>query len=157
MDKIVTNLWILFSLYMLVFAAMMTDLWSGVRKAKQLGLARTSFGLRRTVDKIARYYNMLIALSIVDCMQGTAVWYLDTYYECSIPLFPFVTLLGAIGLVFIEIKSIYENANKKSREKINDTLALTHAVLADKGNVNDIINDFLEYLKGKKEVKDESK
>jgi hypothetical protein len=157
MDKIVTNLWILFSLYMLVFAAMMTDLWSGVRKAKQLGLARTSFGLRRTVDKIARYYNMLIALTIVDLMQGTAVLYLDTYYECSIPLFPFVTLLGAIGLVFIEIKSIYENANKKSREKINDTLALTHAVLADKGNVNDIINDFLEYLKGKKEVKDESK
>jgi hypothetical protein len=157
MEKIITNLWILFSLYMLVFAAMMADLWSGVRKAKHLGLARTSFGLRRTVDKIARYYNMLIALSIVDLMQGTAVWYLDTYYDCNIPLFPFVTLLGAIGLVFIEIKSIYENANKNSQAKINDTLALTHSVLADKGNINEIIKDFLEYLKGKKEVKNESK
>lgn len=34
-DKLIVVLWILFSEYILVFLAMMADLWSGVRNAKK--------------------------------------------------------------------------------------------------------------------------
>ena len=57
--------WMLFGIYMLVLLLIGADLWSGYRKAK----ARTSYMLRKTVDKIARYYNALLALTFVDCMQ----------------------------------------------------------------------------------------
>lgn len=61
--------WMLFGIYMLVLLLIGADLWSGYRKAKQRGEARTSYMLRKTVDKIARYYNALLALTFVDCMQ----------------------------------------------------------------------------------------
>ena len=57
--------WIVFGLYMLVFMVVGADLWSGVRKAKRRGEVRSSYGFKRTVDKLARYYNLLIALSLI--------------------------------------------------------------------------------------------
>ena len=82
------------------------DFWSGIRKAKKNNIVRSSYGFRRTVEKIKEYYNAMTALTIIDAMQVSVIWYLETYYQYSIPMFPFVTLLGAIGLSFIEIKSI---------------------------------------------------
>ena len=70
MEKIIVTLWITFGLYFLVIIAIIADLWSGVRKAKINGVARSSYGYRRTVDKIARYYNVLMALTVVDAMQN---------------------------------------------------------------------------------------
>lgn len=68
MEKIVVTLWITFGIYLMVLLAIMADLWSGVRKAKKNGIARSSYGFKRTVDKIARYYNVLLALTVVDAM-----------------------------------------------------------------------------------------
>ena len=100
--------WIVFGLYMLVFMVVGADLWSGVRKAKRRGEVRSSYGFKRTVDKLARYYNLLIALTVVDCMQMGGVWYLDGYYGYHIPIFPVITLIGAIGLGCIEVRSDYQ-------------------------------------------------
>ena len=69
MEKIVVTLWITFGIYLMVLLAIMADLWSGVRKAKKNGIARSSYGFKRTVDKIARYYNVMLALTLVDVMQ----------------------------------------------------------------------------------------
>ena len=44
--------WIVFGLYMLVFMVVGADLWSGVRKAKRRGEVRSSYGFKRTVDKM---------------------------------------------------------------------------------------------------------
>lgn len=43
-------------LYITVILVVMLDLWSGLRKAKQLGQYRSSYGLRKTVDKLASYF-----------------------------------------------------------------------------------------------------
>jgi hypothetical protein len=144
MEKIITNLWILFGLYILVLFAILADLWSGVRKARLNGIVRSSYGFKRTVDKIARYYNMLLVLTVVDAMQMTAVWYLATYYDYRMPLFPFVTLIGAIGLALIEIKSIYEKAEDKVR--IDNTVTLAGKVIADKGDIENIVKDVVDYM-----------
>ena len=53
---------LMFLEYLLVLIAVLADLVSGVRKAKQMGLARRSKAFRRTIDKLARYYNALFAL-----------------------------------------------------------------------------------------------
>jgi hypothetical protein len=115
MEKIVVTLWITFFIYVLVLLAILVDLWSGVRKANKNGVARSSYGFKRTIDKIARYYNVMLALSVIDAMQMASIWYLEKYYGYHWPMFPVVTIVGAIGICLIEIKSIYEKAEDKVR------------------------------------------
>lgn len=153
MEKIIVTLWITFGLYFLVFIAIVADLWSGVRKAKINGVARSSYGYRRTVDKISRYYNVLLALTVVDAMQMSSIWYLDTYYHYDkLPMFPFITLVGAIGLCVIEIKSIYEKAEDKVR--IENVTALAGKIITNKDDISEIVKAVVTYMK-EPEVKPE--
>lgn len=144
MDKIAITLWITFGIYILVLLAILADLWSGVRKAKRLGISRTSYGFKRTVDKVAKYYNMLLALTIVDAMQMGAFWYLDKFYEIVWPMFPFITLLGGLGTCLIEIKSIYEKAEDKVR--LDDVSMLVGKIVTNKDDIPEIVKSVLEYM-----------
>lgn len=107
--------------YLLVLFAILADLASGLRKARKRGEARRSKALRRTVEKAATYYNALAALTIIDAMQIAAVIYLRAAcgYE-NIPLFPILTLLGAIGIAIIEVKSIYEKSDEKEQKNFDN-------------------------------------
>ena len=145
MEKIIVLIWILFALYILVFFMIGADFWSGIRKAKNNGIVRSSYGFRRTVEKIKEYYNAMIALTIIDAMQVTALWYLETYYKYEIPMFPFVTLVGAIGLCIIEIKSIYEKAEDKQR--FHEAGALITSIAKHKTDIEEISKSVAEYLK----------
>jgi hypothetical protein len=146
MEKIIVTIWITFGLYFLVFIAIVADLWSGVRKAKINGVARSSYGYRRTVDKISRYYNVLLALTVVDAMQMSSIWYLDTYYHYDkLPMFPFITLVGAIGLCIIEFKSIYEKAEDKVR--IENVTALAGKIITNKDDISEIVKAVVTYMK----------
>lgn len=151
MEKIIVALWILFGVYVLVLIAILADLWSGVRKAKKNGVARTSYGFKRTVDKIARYYNVMLALTVVDAMQMASFWYLETYNGWHFPVFPFVTLAGAVGICLIEIKSIYEKAEDKVRiENVGD---LAGKIIASKTDIPEIVKLIMDYLKKEEEKK----
>ena len=145
MEKIIVLIWILFALYILVFFMIGADFWSGIRKAKKNGIVRSSYGFRRTVEKIKEYYNAMIALTIIDAMQVTALWYLETYYKYEIPMFPFVTLVGAIGLCIIEIKSIYEKAEDKQR--FHEAGALLSSIAKHKTDIEEISKSVAAYLK----------
>ena len=145
MEKIIVLLLILFALYILVFFMIGADFWSGIRKAKKNGIVRSSYGFRRTVEKIKEYYNAMIALTIIDAMQVTALWYLETYYKYEIPMFPFVTLVGAIGLCIIEIKSIYEKAEDKQR--FHEAGALLSSIAKHKTDIEEISKSVAAYLK----------
>ena len=46
-----------------------SDLWAGVRKAKKAGVYRTSDGYKKTIDKMARYYNMMLPLAMMDTIE----------------------------------------------------------------------------------------
>ena len=154
MEKIIVLIWILFALYILVFFMIGADFWSGIRKAKKNGIVRSSYGFRRTVEKIKEYYNAMIALTIIDAMQVTALWYLETYYKYEIPMFPFVTLVGAIGLCIIEIKSIYEKAEDKQR--FHEAGALLSSIAKHKTDIEEISKSVAEYLqKNPKEIHNE--
>lgn len=144
MEKIITLLWILFAIYILVFAMILADLWSGVAKARRRGIIRSSYGFRRTVTKTARYYNVLLALTFIDGMQIMAIWYLDTYYDKVIPAFPFITLIGAIGISMIEVKSIYEKAEDK--ERFDDVGELVGHVMKNRDDMEAILKSLKEYM-----------
>ena len=113
MEKLVIILWILFALYCEVLLIVGADFWSGITKAKKNGVVRSSYGFRRTIEKLSKYYNLLIALTVVDAMQVSAIWYMDEFYTITVPMFPFITLFGALGISLIEVKSIYEKAENK--------------------------------------------
>lgn len=137
-------IWVAFAMYVLVFLAIMADLWSGVRKAKVLGKARTSYGYRRTIEKMLKYYNLLLILSIIDGMQLVCIWYLDNYYDFKVPLVPIITIVGAIGIGLIELKSIYEKADDKELRKITE---LTGTIITNKDDLKKITSVIMEYLK----------
>jgi Flp pilus assembly protein TadB len=122
------------------------DFISGVRKAKQRGEAITSDGWKRSVKKVAGYYNMLLALVVVDCMQMGCFWFLNSYYGYNIPTFPFITLVGALVVAAIEIKSIREKAEDKVKKQMNDVAALIIEVLkhnSDPSGVAKVVGDYM--------------
>lgn len=154
MEKIVVTLWMLFGMYIMVLLAIFADLWSGVRKAKKNGIARSSYGYKRTIDKVARYYNVLLALSVVDAMQMGSIWYLEQYYAYIYPMFPFVTLLGAILVCLIEIKSIYEKAEDKVR--IENVSHLASKIVTNRDDISEIVKAVIDYM-NEPEIKKQNK
>lgn len=139
----------LFGEYILVFFAVLADLWSGVRKAKHRGEARTSYGLKRTADKLSRYYNAMFGLTVTDCMQILGCWYLKNYCDFNAPMIPAVTLLGAIGFGLIEIKSIYEKAEDKYKNEAAYMAAMAAKIFENKSNPDEIAKAVYEYFNKK--------
>ncbi|ATA67266.1 hypothetical protein ACI75Y_02910 [Capnocytophaga stomatis] len=149
MEKIFVTLWIVFGIYLLVMIAILADLWSGIRKAKLMNVTRTSYGYRRTITKISQYYNLLIALTVADALQMSAVWYSEQYYEYKIIFFPFVTLLGALMLCLIEVKSIYEKAEDKVR--LDSAGQVVGKIITNRDDLGEIVKSVVDYMNEKKE------
>lgn len=138
-------LWILATVvaeYFLVLAAAAADLASGLRKARRRGETTRSRALRRTVDKLARYYNVLIVLTVVDAMQITAAVFLRTVEGYDVPTIPVFTLIGSLGMAFIEVKSIFEKGDDKEKQQLAELVSLLESI-AD----NDRLKRTLEKLK----------
>lgn len=115
-QQIIPHLLTFAGLYAAVLLAILADLCAGVRKAKQDGFLRSSKGLRRTVKKIAEYYNLMFVVSVIDCVQMLAIW----QGGFSIPTMPFFSFAATIFLCIIELKSIYERKSQKERADIED-------------------------------------
>lgn len=128
--------------YFLVLAAAAADLASGLHKARRRGETTRSRALRRTVDKLARYYNVLIVLTVVDAMQITAAVFLRTVESYNVPTIPIFTLIGSLGMAFIEVKSIFEKGDDKEKQQLAELVSLLETI-AD----NDRLKRIIEKLK----------
>ena len=53
-------------LYACVFVSVLIDLFFGIKRAKRLNIARTSYGYRRTITKLTSYFGLMMMLSIAD-------------------------------------------------------------------------------------------
>ena len=153
LDVLFVVAWMLFGILMTPLFFIAFDLWAGIRKAKQRNEKISSDGWKRTVNKVARYYNALLALVVVDGMQMAGVWYLDNYYGYHIPVFPFITLLGAFGVAAIEVKSIYEKAEEKERKEMKQVAALAAEIAKHKADPTEIAKAVVEYMNNGKEDK----
>lgn len=151
-DELFVVAWMLFGILLTPLFFIAFDLWAGIRKAKQRKEKISSDGWKRTVNKVARYYNALLALVVVDCMQMAGVWYMDNYYDYHIPIFPFITLIGAFGVAAIEVKSIYEKAEEKERREMKQVAALAAEIAKQKTDPEEIAKAIFKYISKDKEV-----
>lgn len=119
-------------MWLMVAIAIVVDLISGYRKAKERGEARTSYGLRRTVTKSVLYYALMLFAFMFDCI-GTFFY----------PL-PYITFIVAGFLIFIEGRSILEKAHDKDKRKLNKSLEELSIILDNK---DDLIKGIAEIIK----------
>jgi hypothetical protein len=107
-----TLLTVLAVLYACVFFSVLIDLFFGVKRAKRLKITRTSFGYRRTITKLTSYFGLMLMLSIADIAASV------------IFKMPYFTVVGAIGIVIVEAKSVFENLKQeeKSVEEVQKAL-----------------------------------
>lgn len=135
----------------LLFA--LADLLSGIRKAKQRGETLTSSKYRKTITKLAKYYNVMLALGLIDALQLACIWYLNNFSGWDFPVFPWLTMLGAFGIGAIETKSIMEPANEKEASELEQVGILAKAIAKHKTEPEEIAKAVIDYLKTDKNDK----
>ncbi|WP_321331540.1 phage holin family protein [uncultured Bacteroides sp.] len=151
LDSIILVLWVILAFYVSDLLLIVSDLWSGLRKAKQRGEIRSSYGLKKTVDKIARYFNMLFAITLIDCIQMSVVYILNNYYGYGIPMLPVLTALGSVFIGFIEVKSIYEKADDKIKIEYEQAAKLVAELAKSKTNPEELAKAIGDYMKKESE------
>jgi hypothetical protein len=116
-------------LYACVFASALIDLYFGVRRAKRLKIARTSYGYRRTINKLTSYFGLMLMLSIADVAASVML------------KMPYFSVLGAIGIVIVEVKSVYENLKQEEKgvEEVQKTLI---KLFENKDQIKELITFF---------------
>lgn len=90
-------------LYTCVFLSVIVDLFFGVRRARQLKIIRTSYGYRRTITKLTGYFGLMIMFSIADVVASVLF------------KMPYFSVAGAIGIVLVEAKSVFENLKQQEK------------------------------------------
>ena len=97
------GLTIIFVCCVLVVAAALIDMWTGVDAARASKEKIRSHSLRKTVRKMIDYLRIVIFGCLIDILGLFFPWY-DIPYACIV-----VTL----GVILIEGKSVVENLKKK--------------------------------------------
>lgn len=103
----------------IVLLAMMVDLVSGLHKAKMRGEFRSSWGMKRTLTKFITYEGGVIVAAGVDMLL-----YFSRLFELFrldvITGVPVITCLVGIYLLVVEIMSIREKADKKTKKDFSE-------------------------------------
>jgi phage-related holin len=115
----------------IVLFAMMVDLVSGIHKAKIRGEIRSSWALKRTLTKFITYEGGVIVAAGVDMLL-----YFSRLFELFrlnvITGVPVVTCLVGIYLLVVEIMSIKEKADKKTKKDFSEAGELITKLLESK-------------------------
>ena len=114
-------------LYACVFVSVLIDLFFGVKRAKRLKIVRTSFGYRRTITKLTSYFGLLLMLTIAD-VAASVVFKI-----------PYFTVIGAIGIIIVEAKSVFENIHKEEKN-IAEAQKILLKLFENKEEVQSIIS-----------------
>lgn len=140
---------LLFFVVILLFTPLVfigLDYWAGIRKAHKRGDPIQSDKMKRTVDKISRYYNAILAMMVVDLIQITGFVFLYLFNGWSAYTFPVFTLGAVLFVAAIEIKSIYEPADVKERREQREAAQLAKVIMEHKNDPKEIAQAVAEYL-----------
>ena len=117
---------VLVVLYTCVFISVLIDLYFGVKRANRLKMLRTSYGYRRTITKLTSYFGLLLMLSIADVAASL------------IFKMPYFTVIGALGIVIVEGKSVFENL-KQEEKGIDEVQKALLQLFANKEEIKSLI------------------
>lgn len=128
----IQNIAIVFGLaFFMVIVAMGIDLALGLRKAKQRGEYRSSTGLRKTVTKLLIYGGAMVLTFFVDVLLNWSGM-LHIFHMNNAVGMPVITCLAALFIIAIELKSIFEKADKKTRNDAANAAAALADILKNK-------------------------
>lgn len=134
----------------IVFIAMAVDLASGLYKAKLRGEVHSSWGLKRSVQKFILYEGAILIAGGIDVLvltcQVTTLIGLDLLNGIA-----FFTGVIAILLCIVEIWSLREKADEKTRKDINRAGELIESLVNKKQFADAIAKAFSESLKHRDE------
>ena len=130
--------------YIITILLIASDLWAGVRKAKERGEMRTSEAYKRTVEKVSKYFNMLFALTLVDFVQIALLYLLYREYGYDIPMLPVFSFLGTCYIGYVEVTSIMEPANVKEKKQQEDFVRLVTKLVSENKDFKERILDVLK-------------
>ncbi|MCC8036240.1 MAG: phage holin family protein [Rikenellaceae bacterium] len=133
-QALMSSLLLVLTMWLIVLAAIIIDLMSGIYKARITGVTRTSFGFRRTVSKLIQYYSVMLFALMFDIIASLVVG------------LPYFTMLASAFLVFIEAKSVYEKAGDKLRRNTAENLADLIKLLE---NRDDLVKGIAEIIKSR--------
>ena len=102
-DGLSRGIMIAFLLCVLVCAAALIDMWTGIDAAKTNKERIMSHGLRKTVRKIIDYLRIVYFFLLVDILGAIFTWY----------NLPYRAILATLGVLLIEGRSVIENSKKK--------------------------------------------
>lgn len=114
----------------LMIVAMIVDLVFGVYKARQLGEATTSTGLKKTCEKARKYFSPFMVLVCIDLLSSV------------ISPAPAFSLLWAAYCIFCEFISVREKAWKKAELRKQER---TMSIILE--NKDDIAKMIVELIK----------
>lgn len=140
--------------YLVVFVAICADLFAGLRKAKKENKLRTSFGFRKTLDKILQYYGVLFFLSFVDVLLMYLVGGLINEMGWKLFAFPIITFIGTIYICIIEYGSIKEKRDAKENARIDEVTRLLSELIKDNKNF-EAVDNLITTLRKIKDVNEE--
>ena len=151
-EQLIVMLFIVLGMLMtpLIFIAL--DYWAGIRKAKKRGDAIRSDKMKRTADKVSRYYNGIFAMMVLDSIQISGFVFLHIYNGWGAYTFPLFTLVGISFVAAIEIKSIYEPADVKENREMKEMAELAKAIAAHRNDPEEIAQAVAKYLTKKNET-----
>lgn len=109
----------------IVFLAMIIDLVSGLIKAKQRNEVRSSYGLKRTLNKFIMYEGGMLIAAGVDVLIHLS--HLLELFRLDVILgIPIITILLGVYLLVVEGISVREKADQKIRgemQKANEIVS----------------------------------
>jgi hypothetical protein len=145
-DQLIALLFIVLGILIIPLVMIALDYWAGIRKARKRGDLIRSDKMKRTVDKVSRYYNGIFALMVLDVMQISGFIFLHLYNGWTAYTFPVFTF-AAVGFVaVVEIKSIYEPADAKESKEMKAVAELAKAIAAHKSDPEEIAEAIAKYL-----------
>lgn len=102
-DGMCGGIMIAFLLCVLVCAAALIDMWTGIDAARTNKERIMSHGLRKTVSKIIDYLRIVYFFLLIDILGAVFAWY----------NLPYCAILATLGVLLIEGRSVIENSKKK--------------------------------------------
>lgn len=94
---------IIFTCLVLIVAACLLDMWTGIDAARANKEKICSRPLRKTGTKIVDYYRLVVFFVLIDILGLCFPWY----------NIPYGAIVGTAGVLFVEGFSVVENLRKK--------------------------------------------
>ena len=145
-EQLITMTFLLVGIMFVPLLLIFLDFWAGIRKARARRERIRSDKMKRTVKKVARYYNAILAMVLMDAVQIAGFVFLHIFNHWTLFTFPIFTLIAVLFIAAIEIKSICEPASEKERREVADVAELARQIASHGTDATQIAREIAEYL-----------